>query len=135
MAFVHPDAVILKVGDRETAETVKIPVPSDSASTDGRRMSRHTARFAGADVLPGMRSVSVRAAADAPGPRLPVRYLSSILMPADELCFHLFEAPSVESVRAASERAGLEPIRVIEVVTGSDLGPRGSSRAARGREE
>ena len=131
---------MLKVGRTgETAANCRgSPVPSHPAPTYGRRMSRFTVEvFAGADVAAALdeERVRVRAAADAlRAEGLPVRYLSSILMPADELCFHLFEAPSVESVRAASERAGLEPIRVIEVVTGSDLESRGSSGVGRGKE-
>ncbi len=60
----------------------------------------------------------IRAAAGGGGPeRNPVRYLSSILMPGDELCLHLFEGPSREAVRGAAVRAGLDPLRVIETVT------------------
>ncbi|MGH2982034.1 MAG: hypothetical protein ACRDKV_08340 [Solirubrobacterales bacterium] len=60
----------------------------------------------------------IRAAAAAVGPeRVAVRYLSSILMPGDELCLHLFEGPSREAVRGAAVRAGLDPLRVIEAVT------------------
>jgi hypothetical protein len=60
----------------------------------------------------------IREAADGVGPdRVAVRYLSSILMPGDELCLHLFEGPSLEAVRGAAVRAGLDPLRVIETVT------------------
>jgi uncharacterized protein DUF4242 len=60
----------------------------------------------------------IRAAAAGVGrERNPVRYLSSILMPGDELCLHLFEGPSREAVRRAAVRAGLDPLRVIETVT------------------
>ena len=60
----------------------------------------------------------IRAAAAGVGPeRIAVRYLSSILMPGDELCLHLFEGPSREAVRVAAVRAGLDPLRVIETVT------------------
>jgi len=49
--------------------------------------------------------------------RIAVRYLSSLLMPGDELCLHLFEGPSREAVRVAAVRAGLDPLRVIETLT------------------
>jgi hypothetical protein len=45
-----------------------------------------------------------------------VRYLRSIYVPADEMCFHLFEAASVEEVRAASELAGLSAQRIVETL-------------------
>lgn len=48
---------------------------------------------------------------------VPVRYVSSILMPGDELCLHLLDGPSAETVRLAAVRAGLDPLRVIETVT------------------
>jgi hypothetical protein len=46
-----------------------------------------------------------------------VRYLSSFLMPGDELCLHLLDGPSAEAVRLAAVNAGLDPLRVIETVT------------------
>jgi hypothetical protein len=44
----------------------------------------------------------------------PVRYVRSILVPADETCFHLFEATSAEAVRQAIERVGVSAYRIIE---------------------
>ena len=46
----------------------------------------------------------------------PVRYVRSILIPGDETCLHLFQAPSVGAVREASERAGFSPQRIVEAV-------------------
>jgi hypothetical protein len=46
----------------------------------------------------------------------PVRYVRSIFVPGDEMCLYLFEAPSLEAVREASERAGLAPERIVEAV-------------------
>jgi hypothetical protein len=43
-----------------------------------------------------------------------VRYLRSIFVPEDELCFHLFESPSPQAVRAALARAELEYERIVE---------------------
>ena len=48
-----------------------------------------------------------------------VRYLRSILVPGDEMCFHLFEARSVEAVRWAIERVGLAADRIVEARTWS----------------
>jgi hypothetical protein len=46
----------------------------------------------------------------------PVRYVRSIFIPGDEMCLYLFEAPSAEAVREASELAGLAPERIVEAV-------------------
>ena len=43
-----------------------------------------------------------------------VRYLRSILVRADETCFHLFEADSADVVCRVAERAGLHASRVVE---------------------
>ena len=55
----------------------------------------------------------------------PVRYLHSIFVPVDETCLLLFEAGSVDAVREAARRAGLESGRLTEAV--ADLGTEGSS--------
>jgi hypothetical protein len=44
----------------------------------------------------------------------PVRYLRSTYVPEDEICFHLFEAESMEAVREASLRASLVFDRIVE---------------------
>lgn len=44
----------------------------------------------------------------------PVRYLRFIFLPEDETCFHLFDGPSADAVRLASERAGLSPERIVQ---------------------
>jgi hypothetical protein len=46
----------------------------------------------------------------------PVRYLSSIFIPADETCFHLFEGPSAEAIGEATRRAAIEFDRIVEVL-------------------
>lgn len=43
-----------------------------------------------------------------------VRYVRSTYVPEDETCLHVFEAASIETVRAVSERAALEPQRILE---------------------
>jgi hypothetical protein len=53
----------------------------------------------------------------------PVQYLHSLFVPEDETCFHLYEAASAESVRAATEGAGLWCARISEAVSGSRTGP------------
>jgi hypothetical protein len=45
-----------------------------------------------------------------------VRYLRSILVPADETCFHLLESPSIEAVENACTQAELPFNRVTEAV-------------------
>jgi hypothetical protein len=50
----------------------------------------------------------------------PVRFLRTIFVPAEEICFYLYEAASVEAVREAAGRAGLEFERVTEAVSDGD---------------
>jgi hypothetical protein len=57
-----------------------------------------------------------RAAAQLAEAGTEVRYLHAIFVPADETCFHLFEAASADAVRAASERAGLSAQRIVEAI-------------------
>jgi hypothetical protein len=45
-----------------------------------------------------------------------VRYLGATLIPSDETCFVLFEAPSAEEVRRLLERASLPYDRIVEAV-------------------
>ena len=56
-----------------------------------------------------------------------VRYLLSLFMPADELCLHLFESPSADTVRATATRARLDPLRLVETMTVPDLDARGDA--------
>ena len=57
-----------------------------------------------------------RAAAESVSGRRRARYLRSILVPGDEMCFHLFEASSAEAVREAAQLAGLAYARIVEAV-------------------
>jgi len=43
-----------------------------------------------------------------------VRFGGSIHVPEDEICFFTFEAPSGTAAELAAQRAGIEPIRVVE---------------------
>jgi hypothetical protein len=45
-----------------------------------------------------------------------IRYLGSLVLPEDEVCFHVFEAPSVAALLEASERAELAHERLVETV-------------------
>ena len=45
-----------------------------------------------------------------------IRHVQTIYVPADETCFTLFEAPSVQLVTEASERFGLGYRRVVPAI-------------------
>jgi hypothetical protein len=40
-----------------------------------------------------------------------------IHVPQDEICFFAFDAPSAQAVALVAERAGLEPLRVVEAIS------------------
>jgi len=46
-----------------------------------------------------------------------VRFERSIYVPEDEICFFVFDAPSGREAVLAAERAELDSIRVVEVVS------------------
>jgi hypothetical protein len=48
-----------------------------------------------------------RAARELTAAGIPVRFLRSIFVPADETCLFLFEAPSIDDVHEAARRAAL----------------------------
>jgi hypothetical protein len=48
---------------------------------------------------------------------VPVRYLRSAFVPADEICFVFFEADTAETVADLGTRAGLSFDRVVEATT------------------
>jgi hypothetical protein len=58
-----------------------------------------------------------RAAAQASGPSAPVRFLGAVVVPDEETCFCLYQAPSAGAVREAMTRAGLRPERITRAVT------------------
>ena len=45
-----------------------------------------------------------------------VRHVRSYVVPEDEMCFHVFEAGSVEDVARVSEIAGIEIGRIVETI-------------------
>ena len=49
--------------------------------------------------------------------RSSVRFKFSIYVPEDEICFFVFDAPSGREAALAAQRAGLEPIRVVEAAS------------------
>jgi hypothetical protein len=49
-----------------------------------------------------------------------VRFAGSTHVPEDELCFFTFEAPSGSVAALVAQRAGLEPLRVVEAVSSTE---------------
>ena len=45
-----------------------------------------------------------------------VRFDHSIHVPEDEICFFRFEAASADVVALIAQRAGLEPLRIVEAI-------------------
>ena len=52
--------------------------------------------------------------------RARVRFDRSIHLPEDEICFYVFDAPSAREAALAAQRAGLDPLRVVEAVSSGD---------------
>ena len=49
-----------------------------------------------------------------------VRYLRSIFVPGDELCFLLYEGPSAEAVAEAAQAAAITFDRIVQVAVDED---------------
>jgi hypothetical protein len=49
-----------------------------------------------------------------------VRFDRTIHVPDDEICFFVFDAPSVSDVALAAQQAELEPLRVVEAVSSGE---------------
>ena len=63
----------------------------------------------------GRREQRARSAAQQlAGSQVVVQFERSIYVPEDEICFYVFEAPSARHAAYAAERAGLDPMRVVE---------------------
>jgi hypothetical protein len=43
-----------------------------------------------------------------------VRFERSIYVPEDEICFFVFDAPTSRDAALTAQRAGLDPIRIVE---------------------
>jgi hypothetical protein len=67
------------------------------------------------DDVAGIAARARKQAAEMRRDGIAVRYLRPILVPEDETCFHLFEAPSADAVTEASRRAELRYERIVEV--------------------
>jgi hypothetical protein len=50
-----------------------------------------------------------------------VRFEGSTHVPEDEMCFFTFEAPSSRVAALVAQRAGLEPLRVVQVISSGEL--------------
>ena len=46
-----------------------------------------------------------------------VRFDRSIHVPEDEICFYVFDAPSSRDAALVAERAGLDPVRIVEAIS------------------
>src|SRR4051812_34011008 len=57
------------------------------------------------------------AAAELTGQGATVRFEFAIHVPEDETSFYLFQSPSAHQSALAAQRAGLDPIRVVEAIT------------------
>ena len=49
-----------------------------------------------------------------------VRFQHSIHVPDDEICFFVFDAPSGRDAALVAQRAGLDPLRVVEAVSSEE---------------
>jgi hypothetical protein len=69
----------------------------------------------------GERSARAQLARSAAGQltreRAVVRFERVIEVPEDELCFFVLEAPSAREAALVAQEAGLDPLRVVEVVS------------------
>ena len=66
-----------------------------------------------------MDELAARASAAAASPACEgkaIRYLRSIFIPVDDICFHLYRAASLDDVTNALEQACLDHERVVEAV-------------------
>jgi hypothetical protein len=45
-----------------------------------------------------------------------VRFQRALHLPADEICFFVFAAPSTRDAALAAERAELDPIRIVQAI-------------------
>jgi hypothetical protein len=68
--------------------------------------------------LPGIEQRARQAAAEVSSEGQGIRHVRSLFVPADEVCYHLFEAGSIDAVRMVTERAGLGPQRILAVIDG-----------------
>ncbi len=61
--------------------------------------------------------LQARAAAEAMSREgMPVAFRGSVHVPEDEICFFTFAAASARDATLVAQRAGLEPLRVVEAI-------------------
>ena len=84
-------------------------MPEFLAETYTPRLARGAPAPSAADVA--------RAAGQASQPGDPVRFVRAIVVPEEETCFWLYQAPSAATVRAAMTAAGLRPERITTAVS------------------
>ena len=65
------------------------------------------------DGLEGASAHARRAAELAAGEGIAIRHVRTTLLPADETCFHAFDATSLEELEAALARVGLVADRIV----------------------
>ena len=49
-----------------------------------------------------------------------VRFDRAIHVPEDEICFFVFDAPSSRDAALVAERAGLDPVRIVEAISSEE---------------
>jgi len=49
-----------------------------------------------------------------------VKFDRSIHVPEDEICFFVFDAPSSRDAALVAERAGLDPVRIVEATSSQE---------------
>ena len=49
-----------------------------------------------------------------------VSFDRSIHVPDDEICFFVFDAPSSRDAALVAERAGLDPVRIVEAISSQE---------------
>jgi hypothetical protein len=74
----------------------------------------YTPRDAPGSAAPG--AADLAAAGQSSQDAAPVRFLGAILVPEEETCFWLYQAPSAAAVRAAMTAARLRPDRITPAV-------------------
>jgi hypothetical protein len=90
-------------------------------------VERYVPRAAGAQLAEIVRTAKAAAgqAGDSAGA---IRYLAVTLVPGDELCYCLFEAPTIEAVQQAHELAQIPCERIVEAFHATAQAPgRGGS--------
>jgi hypothetical protein len=67
-----------------------------------------------------VRAQAKREAAVLAAPTTDVRHVRTIYLCDDELCFSVFEAPSIEALRCANDQGGMPYERITEAVDVTD---------------